>query len=75
MFPNPVSNELHLINIDLKSKIKIIDVSGRKYDVKAIQNLEQHSIKIDLSHLKSGVYIVQILSEKGTVKSFKIIKQ
>ena len=75
VFPNPVSNELHLINIDLKSKIKIIDVSGRKYDVKAIQNLEQHSIKIDLLHLKSGVYIVQILSEKGTIKSFKIIKQ
>ena len=75
VFPNPVSNELHLINIDLKSKIKIIDVSGRKYDVKTIQNLEQHSIKIDLLHLKSGVYIVQILSEKGTIKSFKIIKQ
>ena len=75
VFPNPVSNELHLINIDLKSKIKIIDVSGRKYDVKTIQNLEQHSIKIDLLNLKSGVYIVQILSEKGTIKNFKIIKQ
>jgi hypothetical protein len=75
VFPNPVSNELHLINIDLQSKIKIIDISGRKYDVKATQNFEQHNIKIDLSHLKSGAYIVQILSEKGTIKSFKIIKQ
>jgi hypothetical protein len=75
LFPNPVFNDLVLINLDLKSKIKIIDVSGRKYYVKAIQNLEQHSIKIDLSHLKSGTYIVQILSEKGTTKSFKIIKQ
>ena len=75
LFPNPVSNELHLINLDLQSKIKIINVSGRKYDVEAIPNLEQHSIKIDLSHLKSGTYIVQILSEKGTIRSFKIIKQ
>ena len=75
LFPNPVSNELHLINLDLQSKIKIIDVSGRKYDVKTIQNLEQDSIKIDLSHLKSGTYIIQILSEKGTTKSFKIMKQ
>ncbi|MBR63065.1 MAG: hypothetical protein CMC60_03210 [Flavobacteriaceae bacterium] len=32
-------------------------------------------MKIDLSHLKSGTYIVQILSENGTIKSFKIIKQ
>ena len=75
LFPNPVLNELHLINLDLQSKIKIIDVSGRKYDVKTIQNLEQDSIKIDLSHLKSGAYIIQILSEKGTTKSFKIMKQ
>ena len=75
VFPNPVSNELHLINIDLKSKIKIIDVSGRKYDVKAIPNFRQKSVKIDLSNLKSGIYIAQILSEKGIAKSFKIIKQ
>ena len=75
LFPNPVSNELNLINLDLQSKIKIIDVSGRKYDVKAVKNFEQYSINIDLSHFKSGTYIVQILSEKGTTKSFKIIKQ
>ena len=75
VFPNPVSNELHLINLDLQSKIKIIDVSGRKYDVKAIPNFRQKSVKIDLSNLKSGIYIAQILSEKGIAKSFKIIKQ
>ncbi len=75
LFPNPVSNELHLINLDLQSKIKIVDISGRKYDVKAIPNLEQQSVKINLSHLKSGTYIVQVLSEKGMTKSFKIIKQ
>ena len=73
--PNPVSNELHLINLDLQSKIKIVDISGRKYDVKTIPNLEQQSLKITLSHLQSGTYIVQILSEKGMTKSFKIIKQ
>lgn len=75
VFPNPVSYELHLINLDLQSKIKIIDISGRKYDVKAIPNFRQKSVKIDLSHLKSGIYIAQILSEKGIAKSFKIIKQ
>ena len=74
LFPNPVSNELHLINLDLQSKIKIVDISGRKFDVKAIPNLEQQSLKINLSHLKSGTYIVQVLSEEGMTKSFKIIK-
>ena len=75
LFPNPVSNELHLINLDLQSKIKIVDISGRKYDVKTIPNLEQQSLKITLSNLQSGTYIVQVLSEKGMTKSFEIIKQ
>ena len=75
LFPNPVSNELHLINLDLQSKIKIFDITGRKYDVKAIQKPEQLGIKMDLSHLKYGTYFIHILSEKGTTKSFKIIKQ
>ena len=75
LFPNPVLNELHLINLDLQSKIKIVDITGRKFDVKAIQNQKQQGIKVDLSHLKSGTYFIQILSEKGTAKSFKIIKQ
>ena len=75
LFPNPVLNELHLINLDLQSKIKIVDITGRKFDAKAIQSLKQQCIKVDLSHLKSGTYFIQILSEKGTTKSFKIIKQ
>ena len=74
LFPNPVSNELHLIGLDLKSKIQIFDIMGRKYDVKAIPKSEQESVKIDVSQLKSGTYIVQILSEKGMTKSFKIFK-
>ena len=75
LFPNPVLNELHLINLDLQSKIKIVDITGRKFDVKAIQNQKQQGIKVDLSHLKSGTYFIQILSEKGAAKCFKIIKQ
>ena len=75
LFPNPVSNDLHLIHLDLQSKIRIVDIVGREYDVKSITNSEQQSVKIDLSNLKTGTYIVQILSDKGIVKSFKIIKQ
>ena len=75
LFPNPVSDELYFINLDLKSEIQIFDIMGRKYDVKSIQNSEEQSVKLDLSHLKPGTYIVQILSEKGMAKSFKIIKQ
>jgi parallel beta-helix repeat protein len=74
-FPNPVSDELHLIHLDLESKIQIFDIVGRKYDVEVIPNPELQWVKIDLSHLDPGSYVVQIFSEKGMTKNFKIIKQ
>ena len=70
-----MSDELYFFNLDLQSKIKIVDITSQKYDVKTIPNPEEQSVKLDLSNLKSGTYIVQILSEKGMTKSFKIIKQ
>ena len=76
-FPNPTSDELHLIylDLDLESKIQIFDILGRKYDVEVIPNPELQGVKIDLSQLDPKTYVVQIFSEEGTTKSFIIIKQ
>ena len=75
LFPNPVYNELVLINLDLKSKIKIIDMMGRKHEIKVIPNYKEQTLKINLSHLQSGTYIIQIFSENGMAKSLKVMKQ
>jgi hypothetical protein len=61
--------------LDLESKIQIFDIVGRKYDVEVIPNPELQGVKIDLSHLDPGSYVVQIFSEKGMTINFKIIKQ
>jgi len=74
-FPNPVSDVLHLINLDLESEIQIFDIMGRKCDVKVSPDPELQSVKIDLSYLVPGTYVVQIFSEKGMTKSLKIMKQ
>jgi len=74
-FPNPVSDELHLIHLDLESKIQIFDIMGRKCDVEVIPNPELQRVKIDLSYLEPGTYVVQILYERGITKNFKIVKQ
>ena len=74
-FPNPVSDVLHLINLDLESEIQIFDIMGRKCDVKVFSGTELQSVKIDLSYLVPGTYVVQIFSEKGMTKSLKIMKQ
>ena len=74
-FPNPVSDVLHLINLDFESEIQIFDIMGRKCDVKVFTDPELQSVKIDLSYLVPGTYVVQIFSEKGMTKSLKIMKQ
>ena len=74
-FPNPVSDVLHLINLDLESEIQIFDIMGRKCDVKVFPDPKLQSVKIDLLHLVPGTYVVQIFSEKGMTKSLKIMKQ
>ena len=75
LFRNPVFNELVLINLDLESEIQIFDIMGRKCDVKVSPDPELQSVKIDLSYLVPGTYVVQIFSEKGMTKSLKIMKQ
>ncbi len=74
-FPNPVSDVLHLINLDLESEIQIFDIMGRKCDVRVFPDPGLQSVKIDLSYLIPGTYFVKIFSEKGTIKSLKIMKQ
>ena len=43
--------------------------------VKVFNDTELQSVKIDLSYLLPGTYVVQIFSEKGMTKSLKIMKQ
>ena len=69
------NNNYKKIKTELESKIQIFDIVGRKYDVEVIPNPELKGVKIDLSHLDPGTYVVQIFSEKGMTKNFKIIKQ
>ncbi len=72
IFPNPTSSEL---NIHLPSEIEsayltITDFMGKIICTYTINNRNN----IDLSHLKAGIYLVNIATEKETV-NFKIVKQ
>ena len=57
LYPNPVENELHLINTNNLNitKMTIADVSG-----KVIYNQSYSSNVINVSNLQSGIYLVQI---------------
>jgi len=68
LFPNPVKNELY-ISIDKIDSLKIYNIEG----VIVLDLHKDISNKVDLSHLKSGMYFVCLAS--GTKRySEKIIK-
>ncbi len=81
IYPNPVSNELK-IKIDSKYKgklqIRLTDLLGREVIMQTHEKqFTQEEIKIDLSQLKKGVYLVEVgelpLGTKAI--SAKIVKE
>ncbi|HOE39450.1 MAG TPA: T9SS type A sorting domain-containing protein [Bacteroidales bacterium] len=71
IYPNPASE---LLNVELKnfstSKLEILDLNGRIISVENAK-FENSTIKIDISNLEKGFYILQIRdNEKFCRKSF-----
>ncbi|HAR71823.1 MAG TPA: hypothetical protein DCR77_00235 [Flavobacteriaceae bacterium] len=71
LFPNPVSNEL---NIDSKDNIKEVTVFNLTGQQLFSKKGNSKTSKIDVSNLKSGVYIVEVKTDK-TSKTYKVIKK
>ncbi len=71
IYPNP-SNGKFTVQFDetIPATITIVDISGKPvYDIKT-----NSSIDIDLSHLKKGIYVVNIASDVG-VKTQRLVLQ
>lgn len=69
VYPNPFQDVLKISDIKGVKSISVSDISGRQ-----LKNLKA-SAEINLSDLKTGMYIVTLVMEDGTVKSFKTIKK
>ncbi len=71
IYPNPVKN---LLNINSKSNIEVSSISIYNTLGQLIQVNTKPSQTIDVSELKSGNYLVKIVSDKGTSNT-KFIKE
>jgi hypothetical protein len=69
LYPNPVSTSLYIANDNLKiSKIYLYDIVGN-----LVQTMEFETNAIDFSSLPSGVYFVEIITNKGKI-THKVLK-
>ncbi|WP_298419443.1 M43 family zinc metalloprotease [uncultured Kordia sp.] len=74
MYPNPVQNEITFSTTNgvvLKS-ISIVDMNGKAIKTISLKNQVQNTVAID--DLSSGVYFVNIRSDKGEIATKKLIK-
>lgn len=69
VYPNPFKDVLNISDVKGVKSISISDVTGRQ--VKSVKATSE----IQVSELKTGLYIVTLHMEDGTVKSIKAIKK
>ena len=69
VYPNPFSDVLKISDVKGVKSVSVNDISGRQVKTLA------PSAELNLSTLKSGLYIVNLNMEDGSTKSFKAIKK
>jgi len=74
IFPNPATHTLFITSENEKiSKIDIFDITGRNVYNKRFENYSS-KYEITVSGLLTGLYFIQIKTEKGQTLSYKFLK-
>ncbi len=69
IYPNPFRDILKITNIDNVEVINITDINGKKVGSFVPQN------ELNLSYLSTGVYFINLMGKKGSIKIVKVTKQ
>lgn len=75
IYPNPVSSNLvmGLKGLDyLRGSVFMYDIAGRQVASKIWTG---QYLDLDMSHLQAGIYFYEVLTDRGSIKKGKIIKQ
>ena len=71
-YPNPVTEKLYLSSSERIRTIKVFTINGNLIES---FTLNEESVSIDFSQLKSGIYFLEVNGAQETKKNIKIIKQ
>ncbi len=72
VYPNPFNNEIILDGVEKQCKVFILSLNGQVLIEKLITKQDN---KINTNSLKSGVYMITIVEEKGERNSQKMFKK
>ena len=74
VYPNPTTSYVNLMieNYDFQDlNFQLFDLAGKQI---INQKITSSETKIDLDNLSKNVYLLQVMNQIGTIKTFKIIK-
>ncbi len=75
LFPNPSHTVVNFkieSEQNLKLKVEILSIDGKKIKTIKLSNLETH--QIDISNLSKGIYLTNFYSNKALIASKKLVK-
>lgn len=70
IYPNPTKNFINITTELNIQSISIVELTGKQ-----IYNTNTDTKNIDISTLQNGIYLLKILTQNGTTKTEKIIKE
>jgi hypothetical protein len=72
LFPNPAGNHIQVQANQLIERISITDISGKTI---CTDHDNSHQVLLDISFLRNGMYLIQIITKTGTsTKKLQVIK-
>lgn len=71
VFPNPVADVLTVSNAGNIHTVEVYSIIGQR--VMSLNNLESENLSINVSGLNSGIYLVNLIENDGTLKTHKIV--
>ncbi|MCZ4319700.1 T9SS type A sorting domain-containing protein [Aequorivita viscosa] len=69
VYPNPTNGLLYIKSKQPISQVSVFNILGQLVETTSKNN------QVDLSKTKSGVYLLQVESDKGDLQTFKIVKK
>lgn len=75
LFPNPAKDHLEISAETAITEAVIYDLKGNKVLVAVNDERERGILRIDISMLKSGVYIIQLKDSEGTLRRERFVKE
>lgn len=72
IYPNPVENELTIMNARQVVSIKMINSQGKELMIQS--NNSENSFRLDTGSLPDGIYLLQLIRNDGSVLVKKVVK-